>query len=363
MGNDILISVIIPVYNSEKFLERSVQSVLCQMNGSVELILVNDGSTDGSAALCDQYAAQHKNVRVIHKENGGVSTTRNAGIAAANGAYLMYLDADDYLEENTFCEVSKVINTMHPDCIDFGWRYVSNGEPLAPAFHALPKDVLLGEQELSELILPPLLNLRNDPDNFIFDFLWNKVFRLDLIRDNQVCFDEGRRTWEDRPFIVQYLRCCHNYYAIGQCFYNYVDVPGSLSRRYSKDFFRIILENFQLYKRLYGDVYDFDTQYVNSHWCRSIENMIFRTFEQIEITDQIRTNMMQMLSDAQVVHWFENRKPNNQFEHMVSEMVVSGKYRAAFLTYHRKWLQKKRKQKYEALLCMAKQMARKLVGR
>ena len=239
MEKEILISVIVPVYNAEKYIDRAIQSVLCQMDGSIELILVNDGSTDSSGAICDAYTDSNEKVHVVHKENGGLSSARNAGISAATGAYLMFLDADDYLEKDTCREVGKVILATQPDCIDFGWRYVSNGERLAPAFHKLPKNILMGEHELHDLILPSLLNLRNDSDHFIFDFSCTKVFRADIIRDNGVYFDEGRRIWEDRPFVANYLRYSCNYYAIDQCFYNYVDVPGSLSRRYSMDFFSL----------------------------------------------------------------------------------------------------------------------------
>ena len=190
---EILISVIVPVYNAEEFLDRAIQSVLCQMDGSIELILVNDGSTDRSGTICDEYEANNPNIRVIHKENGGLSSARNAGICNAHGKYLMFLDADDYLDKETFAEVSAVIHSAHPDCIDFGWRYISNGEPLPPAFHKLPKNLPLEEDALYAHILPPLLNLCNNPDYFIFDFSCNKVFKREIVFRNDILFDEKRR--------------------------------------------------------------------------------------------------------------------------------------------------------------------------
>ncbi len=362
MSNEILISVIIPVYNAEQFIDRAVQSVLCQMDGSIELILVDDGSTDQSGAICDVYAKSNQNVQVVHKANGGLSSARNAGIAIARGVYLMFLDADDYLEAEACREISNVIRKYHPDCIDFGWRYISNGEPQPPAFHKLPKNQLLGENELKEQILPPLLNLRNDPDHFIFDFSCMKVFRRDIIQDNQIVFDEGRRIWEDRPFVVQYLNYCRSFYALDQCFYNYVDVPGSLSRKYSMDFFRIILENFRLYKRLYGDAYDFDTEYVNTHWCHSIENMIFRSLEQTENAEQIRKNILETLQDAQVVHWYAKRKPENEFEHRMSQLVISGRCSEALSRYEKKRKKERIRQVIGQLSYKVKRIVKKLLG-
>lgn len=358
-----LISVIIPVYNAEKFIDRAVQSVLCQMDGKIELILVDDGSTDGGGSLCDIYAQDNENVYVVHKKNGGISTARNAGITAASGEYVMFLDADDYLEPEACGEVAKVILAHHPDMIDFGWRYVSNGSAMAPVFHKLPKNRLLGEKELKETILPPLLNLRNDPDNFIFDFSCTKVFRSDIINNHEIHFDESRRIWEDRPFVVNYLRYCHNFYALDRCLYNYVDMPGSLSRRYSLDFFRIIIENYQMYRRLFGQDYDFDTEYSNNYWCHAIENMIFHSLEQTENQEQIREKILETLADSWAVYWYAKRNPENTLERKVSEMVISGKTENALIEYEREW---KKMQKHQALNHVAgrvKHTVKRILGR
>lgn len=363
MKNEILISVIVPVYNAERFIDRAVQSVLCQMDGSVELILVDDGSTDRSGAICDTYAAENPNVHVVHKKNGGLSSARNAGINAANGAYLMFLDADDYLEKEACAEVSKVILATHPDCIDFGWRYVSNGEAMIPSFHKLPKNTLLGEKELYGQILPPLLNLCSNPDDFIFDFSWNKVYLREKVDKHNILFDESRRTWEDRPFVAHYLRYCENYYAMDRCFYNYVDIPGSLSRRYSLDFFRIILANFRHYSDLFGDRFDFDTQYVNDYWCHAIEKMILRSLEEKDNTEQIRKNIRETLVDTQVVRWYAKRNPQNAFEKEMSRMVASGEGEKALSTYEIRWKREQKRESRKAYIFRAKQVVKKLLGR
>lgn len=359
--NEILISVIVPVYNAEKFVDRAIQSVLCQMDGSIELILVNDGSKDRSGAVCDAYAAQNPNVRVIHKENGGLSSARNAGISVAKGMYLMFLDADDYLDAEACKEIGKVIVLHHPNCIDFGWRYVSDGEPMAPAFHKLPKNTLLGDRELKEHILPPLLNLCKNPDFFIFDFSCNKVFSREIVNRNQIRFDESRRIWEDRPFVAHYLRYCNNYYAMDRCFYNYVDVPGSLSRRYSLDFFRIIIANFKHYSELFEGYFDFDTQYANDYWCHSIENMIFRSLEQTENTEQIRQNILETLANPQVIHWYAERNPQNAFEKEMSQLVASNQCEKALVGYEKRQKQLSKEQRRKNLLHAIMQRIKRII--
>ena len=361
--NEIIISVIVPIYNAEQFLDRAIRSVLCQMDGNVELILVDDGSTDGSGAICDAYAADNSNIRVIHKENGGTSSAKNMGIQIATGRYITFMDSDDYLEPTAYGEIRDVIEQYEPDCIDFGWRYVSNGEPLPPAFHKLLPNTLLGEEVLTEQILPPLLNLRHDPDHFIFDFCWNKVFRADNIHRYGIRFDVDKRVWEDRTFLLRCLRYSKTYYAMDRCFYNYVDVPGSLSRRYSMDFFRIILENFRHYSELFGDQFDFDTQYVNDYWCHAIENMIFRSLEQKENTEQIRQNILDTLADEQVVHWYAKRDPENAFEKKMSSLIISRQGEKAYLEYIRTWKKQLWKDAVKVYGNVVKQAVKKVLSR
>ena len=178
MENEILISVIVPVYNAEKFIDRAVQSVLCQMDGHIELILVNDGSQDQSGAICDAYAEKYANIRVIHKENGGTSSAKNRGIQIAAGQYITFMDSDDYLDPTAYAEIRNVIAQHRPDCIDFGWRYITNGEHTEPVLHKLPKNVLLDEAALKAQILPPLLNLCRNPDHFVFDFCCDDFCKL-----------------------------------------------------------------------------------------------------------------------------------------------------------------------------------------
>ncbi len=344
-----MISVIVPVYNAERYLDRAVQSVLCQMDGRVELILVNDGSADSSGALCDAYARDHENVRVVHKENGGLSTARNAGITKASGTYVMFLDADDYLDTQACPAICRVINDHHPDCMDFGWKYVSQTGEVTPNHHKIPKNTLLCEAEIRDRILPPLLNLRQDPDHFIYDFSCTKVFCREIIRNNRVAFDENRRIWEDRPFVVHYLKFCRSFYSMDLCLYHYVDMPGSLSRRYSMDFFRIILENYRLYRDWYGDCYDFETEYANDYWCRAIENMIFRSLEQIRNREQIEANILDTLSQEQVKHWYANRAADSEWERKLQTCVPEGRNREALQIYRKRADRVHRKETYLAL--------------
>ena len=106
-----LISVIVPVYNVEPFLDRCMQSILRQTYRNLEIILVDDGSTDASAQLCDDYARKDGRVKVLHKTNGGLSDARNAGLELASGAYIGYVDSDDWIEPDMY-------EQMHRACVE-----------------------------------------------------------------------------------------------------------------------------------------------------------------------------------------------------------------------------------------------------
>lgn len=123
-----MISIIVPVFNVEKYLNQCVQSILCQTYGNYELILVDDGSTDNSGRMCEQYKELDKRVQVIHKENGGLSDARNKGTEAAHGEYITYIDSDDYVSEDYLETLYKLIYTYHADIAVTGIERFYDGE-------------------------------------------------------------------------------------------------------------------------------------------------------------------------------------------------------------------------------------------
>ena len=363
MEKELIISVIVPIYNAEKFLHRAVESVLCQMDGRIELILVDDGSTDFSGAICDEYASKHSDIQVVHKKNGGLSSARNAGIEVASGQYICFLDADDYLDKETCGQLIEVIVRHHPDMIDYGWKYVSSGGEVTANLHGVPKGVLLDECVIREMILPPLLNLCKDDEHFIYDFACTKVFKTGIVKEKNVRFDETRRIWEDRPFSVTYLLYCKTFYSVPQSFYNYVDMPNSLSRRYHLEFFNVILKNYHLYRNLYGEIYDFETQYVNDYWSQAIENMIFRSLEQKDNQEVIRSNILDTLRNEQVRTWYANRTVKNEFDQKINTMLLAGKYDEVLRCYEKKQRQSRRNEAAAKFTNRIKGVLRRLLRR
>ena len=121
------ISIIVPVYNVEKYLERCVKSIQNQTYSDLEIILVDDGSPDSSGALCDQYAKEDKRIKVIHKKNGGLSEARNYGIEAATGSYIMFIDSDDWIDLDMAEMLCKLSNKYDADIVECSWRNILCG--------------------------------------------------------------------------------------------------------------------------------------------------------------------------------------------------------------------------------------------
>lgn len=343
------ISIIVPVYNAENYLDRCVQSLLNQTHKSVEIILVDDGSTDKSGTICDKFAIVDKRVKVLHKENGGLSSARNFGLIYAEGMYISFVDADDYMELDTYEKLYSIIKNNNPDCIDFGWKYINDFGEVSYNLNGLEKNSLLDIDVIKNKILPPLLNLKKDEKYFIHDFSTNKIYKKSIINEYSISFDENRRTWEDRVFLVQYLQYCNTYYSLNECFYNYVSTPNSLSRQYDLHFFELILQNYRWYVEWFGNEYDFNTQYVHNYWCHSIENMILRSLKEKENKEQIIKNIEETLSDNQVITWYKHREPENELEKETSSLVVEGKVQEAIKMYENVVTKQLKQEKWQSI--------------
>lgn len=147
-----LISVIVPVYNVAAYLRKCVESVLEQSYRDFELILVDDGSVDGSGEICDAYAAQDVRVKVIHQKNGGVSSARNAGIRAAQGQYLHFVDADDYLALDYFAAAAQILQERRPGVLLNNYLRITDAGECSDKFADVGERVLTQEEALYEII-------------------------------------------------------------------------------------------------------------------------------------------------------------------------------------------------------------------
>lgn len=223
-------SVIVPVYNVEDYLETCVASVIAQTCRDYELILVDDGSTDRSGALCDQLSQQH-HCRVIHQKNGGLGAARNTGIEAAQGDYLFFLDSDDFISPDTLQGLSEEMDRIPADLYTFGFVTSDGTRDIAPFVDRLPYHQALTLQTCPEL----LLALPN---------AWCRVVRRTLFLTSGIHFPS--RVWyEDIRTTPKLSALAGSIVVLPNTWYHYVQREGSITRNANLDRNREIIDAFE----------------------------------------------------------------------------------------------------------------------
>ncbi len=217
------VSVIVPVYNTEAFLDQCVQSILVQSYPAFEVILVDDGSRDRCPALCDGYAAQDKRIRVIHKENGGLSSAREAGIREATGDYIMVVDSDDWIEPGTVECCMEAALRDDADCVLFGYaREYPHQSVENPLFDCdCSFNLQKSEALVHRRIVGPLGNELRQPqrvDNL--SSVCMKLYRTEAARRGRIVSERVVGTSEDTIFNLYALEHCKISY-VNCCFYHY----------------------------------------------------------------------------------------------------------------------------------------------
>ncbi len=247
------ISVIVPVYKAENFLAKCVESILNQTFADLEILLIDDGSPDSSGTMCDKYAEQDSRVHVIHQENGGVSAARNAGMAAAQGDYLAFCDADDYLELNALEQLYNALTACGADTAGCGHYYVWPDGCTQAEKGALPAGVY-SHEEIRTGIVEPLLGQRLDFGNGVFNgFVVRFLYSRKVICDNKIAF-EGAYL-EDELFLMEYFLHAEKLTMVDDPLYFYLQNPSSVTRNYLPgymDVFRNCMERKRVLAKKYG---------------------------------------------------------------------------------------------------------------
>ncbi|MBR5223559.1 MAG: glycosyltransferase [Clostridia bacterium] len=205
MNNSPMFSIIIPVYNVENELARCIDSIINQTMHNFEVILVDDGSPDNCPQICDEYAEKYNYITVIHKENGGVSSARNAGIKIANGKYIWFIDSDDYIEPNSIEIISSFLKDNDYDFLEFNLKTALSGQV----------------EDFNEFLMSYYFKCG------ITASPCDKIFKTSLIRDNNIEYDTDEKIGEDHIFNMCYYRVIKTFVFITDSLYHYVYRAGS----------------------------------------------------------------------------------------------------------------------------------------
>lgn len=221
-----LFSVIVPIYNIEKYIKRCIDSVLSQSFTDFELILVDDGSPDKCGAICDEYAGKDTRIKVIHKENGGLVSARQAGIKVASGDYIFHLDGDDAVLPDALESAQNIIKETNADIVSFSYKCSVN-EEIGETVCDLVNEGLYRKEKIEQHIFPKLLSDKNM--NHIFYFLWGKAIKRELATKHQLGVNTAISLGEDLSCIVPCYLEAETVYMSKKAIYLYTIRNDSIS--------------------------------------------------------------------------------------------------------------------------------------
>lgn len=253
------LSVIVPIYNSENYLKKCIQSILEQGYKDIEVILINDGSTDSSEKICYEFENKDPRVRLINKKNEGVSSTRNVGIEKAKGKYIAFVDSDDAIEDNMYVEM---LRDIEENCMPIiGYKYIDENDKILDEKFPYDQEGIFNKNNFYIFF-----------EKYALNSPVNKIFNLDIIKKNNIRFEEDLSLGEDLIFVLEYIKYIDKFKVINKTYYRYlVSNNTSLSKKYRPDLLKIqtrIIE--KLYEALEQDQNVFEC-YKNDFYTRSLD--------------------------------------------------------------------------------------------
>lgn len=218
--SDFLVSVIVPVYNSEKYLHRCLESIINQTYKNIEIILIDDGSTDNSGKICDEYALKDGRIKVIHTENKGPAAARNKGIENSRGEFIFFVDADDFIENNAIDLLIENYQRTKADMIVGDFLKIKDDNIFnSDCYYFFSDSKLLEKQDIVDYIRCYL----KKPNRFsLFVHSWGILFKTFIIKDNNISFNANLRTFEDVAFNFDYLKYTNKLFFMKKIVYNHL---------------------------------------------------------------------------------------------------------------------------------------------
>lgn len=239
-----MVTVIVPIYKVEQYVNRCIDSIISQTYKNLEIILVDDGSPDSCGKICDSYAKTDSRIQVIHKENGGLSDARNAGIDVAKGDYLMFVDSDDWVDED-FCESAvSALENNNSDIVVFGYNRVDESDNLLESWNLQGRHKCSKQEALKKLF-------QSEIDNYA----WNKIYKRNLF--NNIRYPKGK-LWEDIGTTYLLFAEAESIYISNCVTYNYLmresSITGQRNRKGEIDMFTQRLEQYEFAQKNFPDL-------------------------------------------------------------------------------------------------------------
>lgn len=284
-----ILSIVIPVYNAEKYLDECIKSVCSTVNQEIEVVLIDDGSTDASPELCDKWSKMDQRVRVLHIANGGVSNARNVGIQNCQADRVMFLDADDYIDVEKWDFILQSVQENNSDFIAFAYKTLfDNGQTKDELFEFEKREASSIETARKIMFASSRLNA-----------CWAKIYKKDLIEKYQLYFEKGVAIGEDTTFVTEYFCRCETYHFYNEMILFYRQHDASAMKHYGiKERLNYTYPLYELSKKKLKDISDEELKKeVAVYYFRVLTNL-YREYAQREKGKELSETYKILLQDA-----------------------------------------------------------------
>ena len=273
------ISVVVPIYNAEKYMHRCISSILNQTLKDIEIILINDGSSDNSGQIIDEYAKQDNRIKVIHQQNSGPSIARNKGMSIAKGKYIGFVDSDDYIEPNMYEELYNNASNKNIEVVmcSYNEKYLYNESE-----YRVKSNLESGKIYDKEEIKHNVISTFSRNDNYGFYSLCNKLYLKEWILKENLTIDTNRDHGEDWWFNINVFSKLNSFMYIDKELYNYVHSnKNSLMFKYRENQFDLFLDGRLKMKEIMPEEY-MHYEDLNQRFVYEFSSYIIRTFKEVK---------------------------------------------------------------------------------
>lgn len=324
------ISVIVPIYNAEKYMERCIESIRNQTLKDIEIILIDDGSSDRSREIIDRYAKDDDRIRVIYQENSGPSVARNKGINIARGKYIGFVDSDDYIEESMYEILYNLVNKENVQVAMCSYKEVSVYNKTEKIIRPNLQDLkVYNKSEIKNNIISTFAG----NENYGFYSLWNKIYQRDWLLNLNIKMDENRDHGEDWWFNICLFSEMESYIFINKTLYNYININNnSLMSKYRHNQFDLFLDGRKKIKSIVPKEF-IDDKELNKRFIFEFSSYIFRTFEEIKCKEYRKKLINNVLKNEDVIQSFKNTNNLPPYLKLISFFMKKKYIRVSYFLY------------------------------
>ncbi|WMX54272.1 glycosyltransferase family 2 protein [Peribacillus sp. R9-11] len=316
------VSIIVPVYQAKDYIRSSVESLLGQTYNNIEILLIDDGSNDGSEIICDELAKMHTVIKTIHQDNKGVSAARNSGIQQAKGEYLLFVDSDDFISPLAVEQLMKIIEQTKADIIFFDFIKVYSKQKVDVSANIT--EGLYSSEEFSDVFLQLVkTNIANN--------IGTKLYNAELIKNNNLLFSEKYNICEDISFCLNATRKSKQVYYLKEKLYFYnIHENGSLMSSYKENFFEAERELYENIKHYLQEHNQF-SKHANDYYDLYMTNILTVLFNEIIYNKNVKEVFYKIMNDENVQEAMFHLKDLSVKKRFVYNLIWKRKYHMFYI--------------------------------